>query len=794
MKDHSPRKRGWIRLVLTVALFVLPAGAMAQGKRLGLVIGLADYGEVKHPTALQDAGLVAQSLRQAGFELTESANLNQTEFRATFRDFTEKAQAAGPDALIAVYVSGIGFQDDGENLLIPVDARLRQRADLALEGIRINDLIRTIGAIPAAGRVVILDAAYTHPFGQLTGEGGRGFAAGERREGMLVAYNQAPDRVSPLPATNYGHYAMALAEVLREPGIDLGAMFERIRLRTHDLSQGVETPWDINGLSQPIVLFPGTAAPAASAALEAKRARPIRELPGDEAYARAVEIDTIAAYEEFLGAYPRHAQARRVRAMVATRREAFYWQRARRTNTDRAYWSYLRRYPRGAHAVEAQARLTRLSAPIVPPPQFDEIIYDDLPPPDIEEVEVYETVVIEERWEVLPPPSGYAVHLLPPPPVEIIELPPPPLNPQARTLPSVGIGAAIVGAGVVGAAIWANREWRRPREVRPAVAPPPRAPRPSVLPPGTVLPPPPRPGTRPIGVPPPVGLPVGNPTRPIGQGPVTQPPVAPPTGGPLPPPAVPPGTTAPGVTPPVGTPPPGVRPPTGGPLPPPAVPPGTTAPGVTPPVGTPPPGVRPPTGGPLPPPAVPPGTTAPGVTPHVGTPPPGAIRPSGPTGPRPIGGPPPSPPGAVPRPAGPPPGAVPPPAVTRPVPPSAPRPIGAPPPQNPPPQFRPVPPRPGPGEPPPQFRPVPRPPAAAPPPPQARPVPPPPPVARPVAPPPPPVARPAPPPPPAARPAPPPPPPVARPAPPPPPPAARPPAPGPIGQCTPELRARGACR
>ncbi|MCZ8298600.1 MAG: caspase family protein, partial [Beijerinckiaceae bacterium] len=626
MNVRSPRDRGWIRVILTVALFVFPAGAMAQGKRLGLVIGLADYGEVKHPTALQDAGLVAQSLRQAGFELTESANLNQTEFRATFRDFTEKAQAAGPDALIAVYVSGIGFQDDGENLLIPVDARLRQRADLALEGIRINDLIRTIGAIPAFGRLVILDAAYTHPYGQLTGEGARGFAAGERREGMLVAYNQAPDRVSPLPATNYGHYAMALAEVLREPGIDLGAMFERIRLRTHDLSQGAETPWDINGLTQPVVLFPGAAAPAASAALEARRARPIRDLPGDEAYARVVEIDTIAAYEEFLAAHPRHAQARRVRAMVATRREAFYWQRARRTNTDRAYWSYLRRYPRGGHAVEAQARLTRLSAPIVPPPQFDEIIYDDLPPPDIEEIEVYETVVIEERWEVLPPPSGYAVHLLPPPPVEIIELPPPPLNPQARTLPSVGIGAAIVGAGVVGAAIWANREWRRPREVRPVVAPPPRPPRPSVLPPGTVLPPPLRPGTRPIGVPPPVGLPVGNPPRPVGQGPVTPPPgVTPPVG------------TPPVGTPPVGTPPPGTRPPTGGPTPPPAVPPGTTAPGVTPPVGTPPPGTRPPTGGPTPPPAVPPGTTAPGVTPPVGTPPPGTRPPTRrPTAPPPV--------------------------------------------------------------------------------------------------------------------------------------------------------------
>ena len=384
MRSNGNRSPLW--RVAVLALLALCAGmvsANAQGRRLGLVIGLADYGETKHPTALQDAGLVAQSLRQARFELTEAANLTQTEFRSAFRDFQEKAAAAGPDAVVAIYVSGVGMQDDGENILIPVGARLRQRGDLGLEGLRVSDFLRSLAGVPASARIVMLDASYVHPFSQLVAEGGRGLAPVERREGMLVAYNQSPDQAAQLPRTNYGHYAMALAEALREPGIDLNAVFERVRMRVHDLSQGAETPYHLNGITAPVVLVQPTAeAPVAALppeTVEIQR-KPIGELGADDAYARAVRTDTIPVYEEFIRAYPSHVQAKRIRAMIAQRREAYYWQRARRANTDRAYWTYLSRYPRGAHAGEAEARLARLSAPIAPPPQFEEVIYDDLPP------------------------------------------------------------------------------------------------------------------------------------------------------------------------------------------------------------------------------------------------------------------------------------------------------------------------------------------------------------------------------------------------------------------------------
>ncbi|HRE22254.1 MAG TPA: caspase family protein, partial [Rhabdaerophilum sp.] len=411
MPISRPFERWFAAAILLLACLVAGlSGANAQGKRLGLVVGLAEYGETRHPTALQDASLVAQALKQAGFDLVEGANLSQNELRAILRDFADKVGAAGPDALVAVYVAGVGVQDDGENILIPAGARLRQKSDLGIEGLRIDDMLRVIGSMPASARIVMLDAAYAHPYAQLVADGGRGLAPIEKRDGMLVAYNHSPNQTIELPRTNYGAYAMALAEVLAEPGLELGAIFDRVRLRVHDQSQGLQTPSDVNGLTQPIVLVAPVAAAGTAPPLPAPAPRrPIAELSADEAYGRAVEIDSIKGYEEFLRAYPDHPQAKRVRAMIASRREAYYWQRARRANTSRAYWTYLKRYPNGAHAGEAEARLARLSAPVEPPADFEEVIYDDLPPPPPAEIEIYETVVVEDNWGVLPPPPGFGI-------------------------------------------------------------------------------------------------------------------------------------------------------------------------------------------------------------------------------------------------------------------------------------------------------------------------------------------------------------------------------------------------
>lgn len=685
------------------ALLLVASAAGAQANRLALVVGIADYGETRHPTAAADAGLVGQTLQAAGFEVIGGVNLTQGEFRELARNFLDRAQQMPRDGIVAVYLAGLGVQDEGENYFLPAAARIGQRADLAIEAVRLADYLRALTDLPVAARLVMVDAAYLHPLTYLAVSGGRGLALTDRMAGLLLAMNQSPGQSAGLPRTNYGHYAMALAEALNEPGLDLEALFQRVRLRVHDLSGGSETPWHANGIGAPLVInrTPATSEASTLRGIEPPPppGRPAIASGPEEAYAVAVEIDTIAAYEDFLRAWPDHALARKVRAVIAARREAAFWQKTRRANAPNAYWTYLRHYPKGPHAAEARRRLDRLSASLAPPPDFVVTAYDDLPPPPPEEIVVFEDVVIEDRWEEISTPYAAPPAYLPPPPLALIEAPPPPPpGPLMKTLPAVPVA--------IGAAILANRVWKRPEPVRPRFVPPPGGPgfagRPGFVDPG-----------RPPGAPPGAirqpgaGQPgPGQPLRPGAIPQPGQPPQAgivapPPTVQPLPVPTAPRPPGQPGLVPPViGSPQAPPRPGTVVPLRPgqpnAAVPPATPKlPPAT--VAVPPPGQqkRPPA------PVVQPGSVPPGGGRAIVVTPPGAPRPpSTITAPR---------PGPAP--------VVNQPVIATPSRPSVPvvrppRPLAdAPPPRGGPPSYRPPPPEYRP--PPPIYRPVPPPPGQA---------------------------------------------------------------------------------
>jgi uncharacterized caspase-like protein len=153
---------------------------------------------------------------------------------------------------------------------------------------------------------------------------------------------------------------------MRDGGLALTEVFDRVRLRVNEVTKGTEVPWHASSVQAPFVFFERASdapPPAVSAEqMQTMRSRPIRELGPQDAYAAAVERDTLQGYNDFLAAYPDDPMAKRVRAITAARREAIIWRRTRSIDAPNAYWSYLRRYPRGPHAADARRRLAFLSA------------------------------------------------------------------------------------------------------------------------------------------------------------------------------------------------------------------------------------------------------------------------------------------------------------------------------------------------------------------------------------------------------------------------------------------------
>ena len=423
---------GCVVALIAVLSFGLPPKLQAEPaeKRIALVIGNAAYQAGELRTSANDAGLVAQTLQAAGFDVVGARDLDQESLRRALRDFLEKASSSGPDTVAFVYLSGYGLQLEGENYFLPVDARIGSAAAVAAEAVRISDYTRPLAALKLKAGIFVLDAARRAPF-SISGEPlAGGLALVEPGPGMLVAFNAAPGTVALEQDGPYGAYAQALAEMMREGGLSLPGLFERVRLRVNDMTRGAQIPWNASRLETSFVFFerspdapPSVAATEQSATM---RARPLAELDASDAYAAALDRDTLQAYEEFLAAYPDDPMARRVHAMVAARREAMIWQQTYLADTPQAYWSYLRRYPGGPHSADAHRRLALRAMAFESPASFAEIDYDVPPPPPEEQAYVDQPVLAFDDPEFAPPPPLPIYFLSPPPPDFIVLSPPAP--------------------------------------------------------------------------------------------------------------------------------------------------------------------------------------------------------------------------------------------------------------------------------------------------------------------------------------------------------------------------------
>ncbi len=488
----------WLRAACALTAMALASPALAE-TRLGLVLGNAGYPNSALKTAANDGALISETLRSVGFDVTEGRDLDQTSLRRAVRDFAAKIDAAGDDTVVFVYYAGHALQAGGANHLVPIDARLERLSDATAETFSLDALLRDLGATKSRMRFVVVDAATELPFVAQV-KLARGLALADAAPGSLIAFAASPGEIMPAQADDYGVYALALLEMLREPGLSPEEIFNRVKLRVHEKTKGAVTPMFSSALGRDFrFLERAEPAPPVSAAPD-PRALTMAQLDAASAYALALERDTLKAYQDFIAVYPGDPLAKKVRAKLAKKREALAWRRATQQRTREAYWTYRKWYPRGPHYEEAGYELIALAAPLAPPSGFAEVVWEEIEAPVVEEYAYFDDVVPAPLAyaDIAPPPLP--IGFLPPTPVYFVAPPPPAPAPGLGLLPMVGL-AAVPAVAIL------------PRIVRP---PPPR-----ILPPGGALMP--RPGAI---LPRPVVAPGGPIVAPPGGGPIVPPPLA----------------------------------------------------------------------------------------------------------------------------------------------------------------------------------------------------------------------------------------------------------------------------
>jgi len=369
------RNRSCIGILVVLCLWAI-AGPAAAEPKLALVIGNSQYA---HAPALSnpvnDAALIGARLSSVGFTLTSYTDLSQKALRRAVSDFAGKVRDAGSGALVVFYFAGHGLQINGANYLVPIDARIESESDIAIESVSVSDVVSALEHAGGDVLVMILDACRNNPFASASRSMARGLARLSAPTNTVVAYSTAPGTVAADGDGRYSPYSQSLAEVLEKPGLTIEQVFKQVRIKVHLATGGKQTPWEEMSLIKEVTFHGGIATPPDLAPPEPTPPVAAADACGsDIAYHRAVEANTMDAYEEFVGRCPSHPKTVVVKQLIANMADGSLWDRTRQLDTQPAYQQYLVAFPSGNFAELARIRLSELEPsppPSQPQPQVD---------------------------------------------------------------------------------------------------------------------------------------------------------------------------------------------------------------------------------------------------------------------------------------------------------------------------------------------------------------------------------------------------------------------------------------
>jgi TPR repeat protein len=221
------------------------AQAQETQRRVALVIGNAAYVHVDRlANSGNDAKLIANTLRHVGFTLIggdAQLDLDKAHFEQLVQDFGRQIQGAD---VALFYYAGHGVQVQGKNWLLPVDANPARVQDVDFQMIDADLVLKQMDGAGTRLNIVILDACRNNPFATLGTRGvGGGLAEMRAPEGTLISFATQPGNVAADGSGPDGPFAMALADQMRQPGLDIFRLFNNVGLTVKRGTQGAQQPW-----------------------------------------------------------------------------------------------------------------------------------------------------------------------------------------------------------------------------------------------------------------------------------------------------------------------------------------------------------------------------------------------------------------------------------------------------------------------------------------------------------------------------------------------------------------------
>jgi uncharacterized caspase-like protein len=354
-------------LVWLLSLIAIPLAFAASERkvvaesapRLALVIGNASYarlGALANPG--RDAQLMAERLRQTGFEVTAVLDRDLKSLSQDVEDFAEQVKARGPSTVALLYYAGHGVESDGANYLVPVNADIKRRADIVQQSLSVKRVADRLSGAGNALNILIVDACRDNPFPPgVAGSATLGLVPMGAVYGVFIASATGSGKAAFDGDDGHSPYTKALADAVIVPGERLEDLFKSVRRQVRLSTGEQQIPWESTSLELDFFFVPPPPPPSQAAQL----------------LAAAQETGNVALYDLLIDRFPASPEAAVARTASAELRKgaagngpaassaaSLVLDRARQTRTPEAYDLVAALFPDSPEADEARGAASRL--------------------------------------------------------------------------------------------------------------------------------------------------------------------------------------------------------------------------------------------------------------------------------------------------------------------------------------------------------------------------------------------------------------------------------------------------
>lgn len=198
-------------------------------QRYALVIGNAKYQHLPPlDTPPADANDVCAAVARLGFHTRCLLDVpGKAELRQAIEEFVEPIPR---DAAVLFYFAGHGVKAQGNDFLLPVDARIRDLSDVEFEGVRVDYLLQKLGTAVPRPLVLIIDACRDSPVPRLAGAGlpgGWGEGAAPPESIVVFSTTSSHPAIDGLQERN-SPFAKHLLANLATPRLEIEQMLRRV--------------------------------------------------------------------------------------------------------------------------------------------------------------------------------------------------------------------------------------------------------------------------------------------------------------------------------------------------------------------------------------------------------------------------------------------------------------------------------------------------------------------------------------------------------------------------------------